>query len=309
MRSLVEIPNKKSNEFFKCVDAGVNKAELECLEELMRRYPEISLYVLNYKVGNKFEMPSKPGILPKWRGDETFLQVYVKYILYFAHLREGDFLASWIINTQNPLFIEVNGEKILLASYLEYLVLNEMHNVLEETLEDKDFLEQAYAQVMWITLPTIVIYFLNSLGEIRQRNYKQELTNKFVNLCFKALEHFHENNPRSAHLKDKNNQIYIFLNKLTSAQVFHKTKEFFRKEKKVPKALFKQKGLIWSASILKEKFGFGQKNYQSISKLEINEQQLINDLKVIEQNRNNFDHKSIEENRVFGTLIRIQVIC
>ena len=103
----LDVENPKTKTFWDLA----YKDSIIYLAELLRNYPELSIYVINYKVGDKFEFPSKyPDALPPWKGDETFLQFFLKYVCYFTHFTQVFFLQCLTQNKETPIIIEVNGE-------------------------------------------------------------------------------------------------------------------------------------------------------------------------------------------------------
>jgi len=260
-----------SKDFGKTEVAELRKniqSQIGYLATMIGTYFEISPLVVSYQLKREFDFPENCGdLLPKWESNGTFLSFFIKYNCYLFNFSVGYFLLPFVDKNETPLFIEYGNESLLLTSYNEWIIFQEIFRVLEDTLEKpKNLLTNICTTVVWNVIPHIANNLLKAFNEAKQKDMKLEIIQRLYSICFKALKEYNLNHSQEAQLKEETHIIYVFLAQLSEIEVGINTRnQLFESEKAIDDSLFMRRKLPWILLLLKESGGHsvGQSSSQN----------------------------------------------
>jgi len=240
-------------------DQDIRKGPLNQLNHfavLLGNYPELSPTILSYKIKHKMDISEEfRDLLPQWTPEGTFLHFILKYFSYLYHFSTSYFIIPFIDRVQTPLFIDYDGEPVLLSSYNELVIFQEIQKILEETLlVPEKFLKTLYTTAIWSILANISISILQLVNESKQKEFKLEIIKNFYSLCLKAVKVYDSHNKVNSQLKNETQVVYIFMGKLAEVEVDTKARNQLYKQDKTDEAFISRKKLPWVCSTLKEQY-------------------------------------------------------
>jgi len=225
------------------------------LATLVGTYFEISPLVVSYQLKRKLDFPADcADLLPEWEPNGTFLSFFIKYNCYLFNFSVGYFLLPFVDKNETPLFIEYGNENLLLTSYNEWIIFQEIFRVLEETLgKPKRLLTNFYTTAVWNVIPKIAINLLKAFKEAKQKDMKLEIIQRLYSICFQALKVYNLNHGQEVQLKEETHVVYVFLAQLSEIEVgINARNQLFESEKVLEDSLFMRRKLPWILLLLKE---------------------------------------------------------
>jgi len=244
--------------------------QLGCLTVLLKNFPEISPIILSYELGDYQFPEGYNNYLPQWKPKETFLSFLIKYGSYVYNHSLVFIFEYFVKENETPIFIDYNGEVLLLSTYNEVFIIKEIISQLEGTFNTSEpFLKTMYARAIWSILPYVSIRILNLGSEPGQKHYKLTFIEDLKILCHKALNTYFIQNKRATSEKDDPTDvddfdeeemqvIYLFLARVMETEVVLKTRAELIRNGDFPKDLITSKEkLKWVSSLLKEKSYIG----------------------------------------------------
>ena len=221
--------------------------QIACLAFTMKEYPELSVFVVSYELEDEYNFPKDYAeVIPKWSSSGTFLSFFLKYVYYFFPAAGIFFPGNLISKEQVPIFIEYDGEPLLLSSYNELLIFCGIIKVLEETLNSpQDLLRTIYSIATWETLSQLSFYLLSLPIESSQKSFKPQITNSLYLLCTKALKVYQTNTLSKGSLDEDTWILYSFINRLAYSETSIRLEKYLslltadRKKLTKPERIFK----------------------------------------------------------------------
>lgn len=164
--------------------------------------------------------------MPKYSKTETFLSFFIKYACYLYHFSVSYFLEDLIKKNATPIFVEYKGESILLSSYNELVVFNEICKTLNQTLENpQNFFKTIYTTATWSILSCISLNLLSLPNEENQRDFKVEIIQELYSICIKALKTNKAASQESSSFENTTRTICAFMENLTKIEMLTRAKK------------------------------------------------------------------------------------
>ena len=209
---------------------GAIQSQIGCLAVLAMNYPEVSAIITSHTLSITFEFsPEYHDMIPSSKSPLTFLGFFVKYLCYFFSFSVSYFLNLLVKQSETPIFVEYEQETLLLSSYNELIIFQEIHRVLEETLEIP---EQAFKGMsnaaLWNILCQISIQLISLPEEPGQNSFKVRIIQNLYSLCIKALKTYRKHDQQ---LKDETHVVYVFMTRLANREIALRTRAQLLKHK------------------------------------------------------------------------------
>ena len=269
---LLKVPSSKPKGV--CPDK-VFQMIIACLVVLLKNYPEMSTVILSYEIGNKYQLPEGyTAYLPEWDPKETFLSFLIKYASYLFNYSIFN-IFDYLINKNNetPIFIDYIGQMMLLSSYNEILVFNEIIKQLEANIEiPEQVMKKLYTRAIWNILNQISLNLLNLQTEPNQKNYKLDFIQRLKDACNTALKaYLNQKREKKLEINEDGEDtsddeevkvIYLFLARLLEVETVIITKKEFSNNIDFPKdTLSLPEEFLWVRSLLKEQYYISNQIY------------------------------------------------
>ena len=241
------------------IDTILHK-QFATLAAFLKNFPEMAVTVLSYELGDHYQLPEGyTNYLPQWQPKETFLSFLIKYASFVYNYTLVYIFEYFVKKNETPIFIEYNGEIILLSAYNEIVIVKAMIKQLEETLQaPEQFLTKMYPRAIWSIFSHVSSRLLNLPNEPNQKSYKFTLIESLKSLCYKALQVFPAQNDKIDAGTDHIKVIYLSLGRILETEIVLKTKEELNLLNEPPKGLLSSKeDLKWVSSLLKEQYYLG----------------------------------------------------
>ena len=268
VHELLNIPLPKENNMIS--PSKVFFDQLGCLVVILKNFPEMTPIILSYELGN-YQLPEGySNHLPQWKPKETFLSFLIKYGSYVYNHSLVFIFEYFVKENETPIFIDYDGEVLLLSTYNEIIIIKEIIRQLEETFNTSEpFLKTLYTRAIWSILPYVSINLLNLKIEPGQKHYKLAFIEDLKVLCNKALQAYFVQNKRVTSDKsdpeyvgdfdeEEVHVIYLFLARLIETEVVLKTRAELIRHGDIPNELITSKeNLKWVSSLFKEQSYIG----------------------------------------------------
>jgi len=236
---------------------------ISCLSVLLRNYPELSVFVMNYEPGEKIILSQNiPDLTPNLNNKETFLTFFIKYACYFYNFSVSYLVEDFVRKSETPIYVTYKNEPVLLSTYNEIQIFHVILKLLEETLQfPQKLLRTLYSCTAWTVLANISIKLLSmEITVTNEKDYRLEIIKSLDFLCTRGLQLFYKERESSEEKNSKfKNNVKIFYGlrtQLAELEMSLKTKNYLltkdQSSKKCSPLSFKN--FPWIGSILKEQF-------------------------------------------------------
>jgi len=284
IRSIIKNPKSAKNLIH---DRKGPLVQLNHFAVLLGNYPELSPTILNHKVTQSIDIPEEyRDLLPQWTPGCTFIHFILKYFAYLYHFSTSYFIIPFVDKVQTPIFIDYEGEPLLLSAYNEFIIFAMIQLILKETLVvPEKFLRTIYTTSIWSILSNISISILQLVNEPKQKEFKLQIIKNLYSLCLTALKVYNKCRRVDSQLKDETQVVYIFMGKLAEIEVSIKARnQLFGQDKPLDDAIVSRKKLPWVSSILKD-LSNSQEGYQYIANysMQIKVRNETNEIKIIKE--------------------------
>ena len=250
--------------------------QISRLAVLVNNYPEIAPIITSFKLDVHSQSQSiNEDCIPRLKDTETFIGFFIKHVCYLFSFSLLFFSTILIERNDNPIFIEYENRPILLSSYNELVLFQEIFNVLEDTLKvPEKLLKTMYTKSIWSILSQASIHLLSLPAEPKEEHFKILIINNLYTICFKALKIYVKS---ESQIREESQIIYIFLARLASREMAIKTRnELLRHDKFLEGIVSSKSKLHWTCSILKEQsyldaYNFPKQDFNGLTKPILNE--------------------------------------